>query len=49
MEYQVLLTVEDVEVGIGYRQQFIDAVTESGGTYEDESTLFEHLTAKWPL
>jgi hypothetical protein len=49
VEYQVLLTVEDVEAGIDYRRQFIDAVTASGGTYEDESTLFEYLTAKWPL
>lgn len=48
-EYQVLLSAEDVEVGIGLRQQFIDVVTEQGGRYEDESTFFEHLTAKWPL
>ncbi len=49
LEYQVLLSVEDVEAGIRYRQQFIDAVTAQGGRYEDESTLFEHLTARWPL
>jgi hypothetical protein len=24
-------------------------VTERGGSNEDESTLFEHLIAKWPL
>jgi hypothetical protein len=49
LEYQVLLTVDDVEAGIRYRQQFIDAVTASGGRYEDESTSFEQLIAKWPL
>ncbi|HEX4863973.1 MAG TPA: hypothetical protein VFV02_07870 [Acidimicrobiales bacterium] len=49
VEYQVLLSVENIEAGIRYRQQFIDAVTASGGRYEDESTLFEHLLAKWPF
>jgi hypothetical protein len=48
VEYQVLLSVEDVEAGIRYRQQFVDAVTALGGHYEDESTLFERLLAKWP-
>ncbi len=48
-EYQVLLSVEDIEAGIRYRQQVVDAVTALGGHYEDESTLFEHLIAKWPL
>jgi hypothetical protein len=48
-EYQVLLSVENVEAGIGYRQQFIDAVTALGGHYEDETTWFEHLIAKWPF
>jgi hypothetical protein len=48
-EYQVLLSVQDIEAGIRYRQQFIDAVTARGGRYEDESTSFEHLIAKWPL
>jgi hypothetical protein len=47
--YQSQLSVESVEAGIGYRRQFIDAVTERGGSNEDESTLFEHLIAKWPL
>jgi hypothetical protein len=32
-----------------HRQQFVDAVTARGGRYEDESTLFEHLIAKWPF
>jgi hypothetical protein len=49
VEYQALLSVDNVEAGIHYRQQFIDAVTALGGRYEDESTLFEHLTSKWPL
>ena len=49
VEYQVLLSVEDIEAGIRYRQKFIDAVTGLGGRYEDESTLFEHLIAKWPF
>ena len=49
VEYQVLLSVESIEAGARYRQQFIDAVTARGGRYEDESTLLEHLTAKWPL
>jgi hypothetical protein len=49
VEYQVLLSVEDIEAGIRYRQQFIDAVTALGGRYEDESTAFEHLIAKWPF
>jgi hypothetical protein len=49
VEYQALLSVEDIEAGIGYRQQFIDTVTARGGRYEDESTLFEQLKAKWPL
>jgi hypothetical protein len=49
VEYQVLLSVENIEAGIRYRQQFIDAVTALGGRYEDESTLFEHLIAKWPF
>jgi hypothetical protein len=49
VEYQVLLSVEDIEAGIRYRQQFIDAVTALGGRYEDESTSFEHLIAKWPF
>jgi X-Pro dipeptidyl-peptidase (S15 family) len=47
-EYQVLLSVEDIQAGIRFRQQFIDAVTALGGRYEDESTSFERLTAKWP-
>jgi hypothetical protein len=49
VEYQVLLSADDIEAGIRYRQQFVDAITALGGRYEDESTLFEHLTAKWPL
>ncbi len=49
VEYQLLLSVESIEAGIGYRQQFTDAVIARGGRYEDESTLFEYLTAKWPL
>jgi hypothetical protein len=49
VEYQVLLSVEDIGAGIRYRQQFIDAVTALGGRYEDESTSFEHLIAKWPF
>ena len=49
VEYQVLLTVEHLEAGIGYRQRFIDVVTALGGRYEDESTSFEHLIAKWPF
>ena len=49
VEYQALLSVEDIEAGIRYRQQFVDAVTAQGGRYEDESTLFEHLIAKLPL
>jgi hypothetical protein len=48
VEYQVQLSAEDVGAGIRYRQQFIDAVTALGGHYEDESTLFERLLAKWP-
>jgi hypothetical protein len=48
-EYQALLSVEDIEVGIRYRQQFIDAVTTVGGRYEDASTSFENLIAKWPF
>jgi hypothetical protein len=48
-EYQALLSVENIEAGIRYRQQFIDAVTALGGRYEDESTSFEHLIAKWPF
>ena len=49
LEYQALLSVENVEAGIGYRQEFIDAVTSVGGSYADESTWFEHLIAKWPF
>jgi hypothetical protein len=49
VEYQVLLSVEDIEAGIRYRQQFVAAVTAQGGRYEDESTWFEHLIAKWPF
>ncbi len=49
VEYQALLSVENVEAGIRFRQQFIDAVVALGGRYGDESTLFEHLIAKWPL
>ena len=49
VEYQALLSVEDIEAGIRYRQQFVDAVTALGGRYEDESTSFEHLIAKWPF
>ncbi len=49
VEYQVLLSVDGIEAGIGYRQQFIDAITALGGRYEDESTAFEHLKARWPL
>lgn len=48
-EYPALLSVEGIEAGIRYRQQFIDAVTSLGGRYEDESTLFEHLVAMWPF
>jgi hypothetical protein len=49
VEYQVLLSVEDIEAGIRHRQQFIDAVAARGGRYEDETTSFEHLIAKWPF
>jgi hypothetical protein len=49
VEYQVLLSMDSIAAGIRYRQQFIDAVTGLGGTYEDESTRFEHLVAKWPF
>jgi hypothetical protein len=49
VEYQALLSVEAIEAGIDYRQQFIDAVTALGAHYEDESTSFEHLIAKWPF
>jgi hypothetical protein len=49
VEYQVLLSVEDIEAGIGYREQFIYAVTTLGGRYEDETTSFEHLIARWPF
>ena len=49
VEYQVLLSVEDVAAGLRYRQQFADAVTALGGRKEDDSTLFEHLIAKWPF
>jgi D-ribose pyranose/furanose isomerase RbsD len=49
VEYQVLLSAESIEAGISYRQQLIDAVTGLGGRFEDESTSFEHLTARWPL
>jgi hypothetical protein len=49
VEYQVLLSVDSIEAGIRYRQQFVDAVTRLGGRYEDESTSFEHLIAKWPF
>ncbi len=49
VEYQALLSVENIEAGVRYRQQFIDAVTALGGPYEDESTSFERLIAKWPL
>lgn len=49
VEYQLLLSVKDVEAGAGYRQQFIDAVTALGGRYEDDSTIFEDLIAKWPF
>jgi hypothetical protein len=48
-DYQGLLSVDDIEAGIRYRQRFIDAVTALGGRYEDESTSFEHLIAKWPF
>jgi hypothetical protein len=47
--YQVLLSVENIEAGLDYRQQFIEAVTALGGRYTDESTWFEHLIAKWPF
>ena len=49
LEYQVMLSVEDIDAGIRYRQQFIDRVIAQGGRYEDESTSFEHLIAKWPF
>jgi hypothetical protein len=49
VEYQVLLSAESIEAGILYRHQIIDAVTALGGRYEDESTFFEHLIAKWPF
>jgi hypothetical protein len=44
-----LLSVESINAGIRYRQQFIDAVTARGGRFADESTQFEHLLAKWPF
>jgi hypothetical protein len=49
VEYQSLLSVETIEAGTRYRQQFIDLVTARGGRYEDESTSFEHLIARWPF
>lgn len=48
VEYQVLLSTEDIEAGIRFRQRFIEAVTTLGGRYENESTSFEHLIARWP-
>jgi hypothetical protein len=49
VEYQNQLSVEDIEAGIGYRQQFIDVVTAAGGRYEEESSSFERLIDKWPF
>jgi hypothetical protein len=49
VEYQTLLSVEDIEAGIRYREQFTAGVTARGGRYEEESTFFEHLAAKWPF
>jgi hypothetical protein len=49
VEYQLLLSGEDIEAGIHLRQRFIEAVTALGGRYEDESTSFEHLIARWPF
>jgi hypothetical protein len=49
LEYQALLSVQDIEAGIRCREQFIHAVKGLGGRYEDESTWFEHLIAKWPF
>jgi hypothetical protein len=49
VEYQVQLSVESIGAGTRCRQQFIEAVKALGGRYEDESTLFENLLAKWPF
>jgi hypothetical protein len=49
VEYQALLSVEDIEAGIRYRRRFIDAVTARGGRYEDDTSWFEHLIARWPF
>jgi hypothetical protein len=48
VRYQALLSTEDIEAGMSARQRFIEAVTTLGGRYENESTSFEHLIAKWP-
>jgi hypothetical protein len=49
VEYQALLSVEDIAAGIRHRERFTAAVTAQGGRYEEESTFFEHLAAKWPF
>lgn len=47
LEYQLHLTVEDIEAGIKARQDFVDLAVAGGVHVSDDSDLFEQMLSKW--
>lgn len=47
LEYQVHLTVEDIEAGIKARKEFVDLAIAGGAQVSDDSDMFEQMLAKW--
>lgn len=47
LEYQLHLSVEDIESGITKRKEFVDLAVAAGVRVSDDSDLFERMLAKW--
>lgn len=47
LEYQLHLSVEDIESGVNARKQFVDLLAAAGVRFSEDSDLFERMLAKW--
>jgi hypothetical protein len=47
LEYQLHLSIEDFEAGIGACEKFVNLVVAGGAHLSDDSDRFEHILAKW--
>jgi hypothetical protein len=47
LEYQLHLTIEDIEAGIKARREFVDLAVAGGVQVSDDSDLFEQLLSTW--